>query len=371
MRSKADRGIYQRGNTYIVDIRVNGKRAVEVCQTHNMALIRRDELRAQLRRQTEPGQPSAPADSSTSWTIGKAVKVSSEVRWNDKRNGMKSIGHAMQACDFFGKETLLDAITTARLDEYVRHLKSMGNGPGTINRKTAAVSALFTDAMHRDGCTRRPRVIRQAEPTHRIRYLSAEEETTITALLRQWNEVAVLEAVTVLLDTGMRVGELMALKIQDIDLRANLISIWQNKGDLPRSVPMTERVQKIIGDRCISSKNLVFYNLQRPHLEYTWSRLRSAMDLDDDGQFVLHALRHTCATRLVQRNVSLFVVQKLLGHSSITVTEKYAHLSDRELVQAIQVLQGQQRPASNDVGDFPTNVGAAGSKQERGQLVSA
>lgn len=175
----------------------------------------------------------------------------------------------------------------------------------------------------------------------------------------QWNQPVVLEAITVLIDTGMRVGELLNLQIKDIDLRENIISIWQNKGDLPRSVPMTQRVREIIAGRCSASRGLVFYNLTRETLRYYWDRARSAMGLDDDDQFVPHALRHTCATRLVQSGVSLYVVQKILGHSSIQVTEKYAHLSQRELKEAIRVLQGTVIPSLQPVAKPATFVAEA------------
>jgi integrase len=47
------------------------------------------------------------------------------------------------------------------------------------------------------------------------------------------------------------------------------------------------------------------------------------MKLEEDGEFILHSLRHTCATRLVNNDIDLYVVKEWLGHSSIQVTEKY------------------------------------------------
>jgi len=352
MARAEERGIYQRGNAFVVDVMVKGQRATETCATYDMALIRRDELRAQLRRTAE--HLDGPAAVSSCWTLHKALRTSIQVRWDDTRNGAKAIRHATKAVEFFGKETRLDQVTTSEIDRYVGHLKASGNGSGTINRKLAALSALFTDAMHRDGCNRKPRMPRQAEPTHRIRYLSAAEESMACSLLTQWGHVAEREVVTVLIDTGMRVGELMALRINDVDLGANLISVWENKGDLPRSIPMTDRVRSIVGDRCITRNGLVFGDVKRYVLEAAWAKARAEMGLAEDKQFVLHALRHTCATRLVQRGVSLYVVQKLLGHSSIAITEKYAHLSDRELAEAINVLQ---QPTTNEHGVLRTAGG--------------
>jgi len=63
------------------------------------------------------------------------------------------------------------------------------------------------------------------------------------------------------------------------------------------------------------------------------------MGLVRDDEFVLHALRHTCATRLVNKGVDLYVVKEWLGYSSIQVTERYAHLAPSKLVHAASILE--------------------------------
>lgn len=342
-------GIRKRGDSFFVDITINGTRRTATCPTYEQAKLTRAQLEVELRGKVQ--QQAA----ATGWTLQKAYDTTAEMRWVNTKNEGKAKACAKEAVSFFGPDRALDTITTNDIDEYVKHLRKKGNSSATINRKLASLSALFTDAVERDGCIKKPRIIRQPEPTHRIRYLTPEEEQMLLSLLRQWTQVAVMEAVVVLIDTGMRVGELLAMHFKDIDLRENIISIWQNKGDLPRSIPMTARVREIIERRCDRSRGLVFFDLSRETLRYYWDRARSAMDLDDDQQFVPHSLRHTCATRLVQAGVSLFVVQKILGHSSITVTERYSHLSQRDLRSAIDVLQGTVIPIPHHVAE-PCNI---------------
>jgi len=339
-------GIRQRGSSFLVDITVNGMRRTRTCTTYDEAVVERLKMEAELR------EGVAAQQAATSWTMSKALSVTTEVRWSDTRNGTKAIACATEAAKFFGADTPLESITVERIDDYVRHLRTRErNAPATINRKLAALSALLTDAMERDGLAKKPRIIRQPEPNHRIRYISAEEEMMLLSLFQQWQQPAVREAVITLLDSGMRVGELLSAQTRDVDVKANIISIWQNKGDLPRSVPMTDRVRQIVTTRCERSRGLVFFDLSRETLRYYWDRARSAMGLDEDDQFVPHCLRHTCATRLVQNGVSIFVVQKILGHRSITVTERYSHLSDNELRNAINTLQGTVVPGAQPVAD--------------------
>ena len=70
-----------------------------------------------------------------------------------------------------------------------------------------------------------------------------------------------------------------------------------------------------------------------------WNRVRSVMGLENDQQFVIHALRHTCASRLVQGGVSLAVIREWMGHKHIRSTMIYAHLSATSLYEAKNVLE--------------------------------
>ena len=70
-----------------------------------------------------------------------------------------------------------------------------------------------------------------------------------------------------------------------------------------------------------------------------WAWVRKEMGLKDDKDFILHALRHTCASRLVNAGIDLYVVKEWLGHSSIQVTERYAHLAPQKLADAVNALE--------------------------------
>ena len=73
--------------------------------------------------------------------------------------------------------------------------------------------------------------------------------------------------------------------------------------------------------------------------ENAWKSVRKKMGLEKDTQFVLNALRHTCASRLVIKEVDLYVEKELLGHTTLQVTEKYARLAPGKLAHAANVLE--------------------------------
>jgi len=62
------------------------------------------------------------------------------------------------------------------------------------------------------------------------------------------------------------------------------------------------------------------------------------MGMKDDTEIIIHALRHTCASRLVNAGIDLYTVKEYLGHSTIQVTERYAHLAPHKLAHAATIL---------------------------------
>ncbi len=124
----------------------------------------------------------------------------------------------------------------------------------------------------------------------------------------------------------------------NINLTSNLLTVWKSKNDKARSVPLTARAKGILESRQLSNPERPFpYKLWQ--VENVWKWLREKMHLEGDKEYVPHSLRHTCASRLVNAGVDLYVVKEWLGHSSIKVTERYAHLSPVKLVQAVKALE--------------------------------
>ena len=277
----------------------------------------------------------------SSWTLHQAAKVSEQVRYAGSGDERKALGNLRLLLQHFGHATKLDDITTSIVDEYVLKLKVAGNKPATINKKLAILKGVYTDAIRRDGCNKRPHIPSLKVTATRLRFLSIEEEDALIDWCCTKNELAVCRVFIVLMDTGMRVSELFRVIPADVDLRQNIISVWKTKADKPRSVPMTDRVRQIVW-RCIEHRNLsgsVFSNVRRGHMEYVWDCARNDLGMRGDEHWVLHMLRHTCASRLVQQGVDLYVVQKILGHKSISETEKYAHLANPQLRDAIAKLE--------------------------------
>ena len=143
--------------------------------------------------------------------------------------------------------------------------------------------------------------------------------------------------------TGMRQCELLALEWQDVDFDQRLILVcnsdhFTTKSRKNRAVPVHDQVLRILSERKRRQTSEVVFDregrrLSRYRVSHEFKDAVRRSGLSEDLHF--HSLRHTHATWLVENGVPIYDVQKLLGHSSITTTQIYAHRVSAELHDAV------------------------------------
>ncbi len=148
--------------------------------------------------------------------------------------------------------------------------------------------------------------------------------------------------------TGMRQGEILNLRWNSIDFALRLIAIessgrFLTKTGKMRTIPLSNASLELLSRRKLtaSASTYVFhrrgFQLAQSYVQHKFKKYVRLLKLDDGLRF--HSLRHTFATWLVQQGVSIYEVQKLLGHSSISVTQIYSHLAASELHGAVNKIQ--------------------------------
>jgi len=271
--------------------------------------------------------------------LGTAIQKTYDERWKDNKDGLKSMRLAERAMELIG-DIAISKIDDAAIKLLIRVLDGSGIKGATVNRYLATMKTLLRH--HRQPWEH---IQLKKESKGRIRVLSREEEGRVVSLLRDtvhngrrchFPEVA--DLVEALVDTGCRLSEVLALRYDDINFETNLITIWINKGEKPRSIPMTVRVGNILKARQVGNSVKPF-TIDRDQAENAWTWVRKTMGLSGDTEFVMHALRHTTATRLIDKGIDLYTVKEWLGHSTIQVTERYAHLNPDKLVHAANMLE--------------------------------
>jgi len=270
--------------------------------------------------------------------LSEAISKVYDDRWKNNKDGNGSRRNAEIVMELIG-DMIISRIDEDVVAELIVKLEARGIEPGTVNRYLAALKTVL---KHNKQAWDHIKLLK--EPEGRIRVLTYSEESRVIDLLRYAEHPPkrrhfydVADLVEVLVDTGCRLSEVLFITYPDINFETNLLTSWFNKGDKPRSIPMTSRVREILLNRNNGSNRP--FTLTIDQAEKAWSWVRSKMGLTEDSEFLIHALRHTCATRLVNSGIDLYVVKEWLGHSSITVTERYAHLNPMKLIDAAAVLE--------------------------------
>lgn len=323
---------------WYIKVSVNGKRHIQKVGRQ----LRQAET-VLKKAQTELFQKKFFDDETNSLLLSQAVQMVYDRKWKKKKDGAK----ARRLADII-VETLGD-IPLAEIDqkkyyELVSLLETRGVQESTINRYRASLKTVL-----RHHQLNYQFIEMTPEIGGRIRILTKEEETAAIALFRDTKHSSRRSAfyempdfIAVLVDTGMRANELLGLPPKDIDFATNMLTIWINKADKPRSVPMTTRATQVLAVRAKNESGKLF-SLNIHQADKAWAWMRDEMKLEADKDFVIHALRHTCATRLIVKGIDIYRVQKWMGHKSIKTTEKYLHLDPLQLRAAAAALEPDDR----------------------------
>lgn len=156
------------------------------------------------------------------------------------------------------------------------------------------------------------------------------------------------ELVQVAVLTGLRRGELLNLRWSDVDLPGRLLTVetnptWKTKNGRRRVIPLNETAALVLKSRFGKSASEYVFTLNdamlsQSRVSHTFKRYVREAKLEN-SRLRFHSLRHTFATWLTQSGVPIHEVQKLLGHSSVRVTEIYSHLVAGELHTAVNKIK--------------------------------
>lgn len=261
--------------------------------------------------------------SETPQTLEQLLRKASSHLWGKTPKYQKHCeSTVLEAQDILGRPTL-DQITTSLMDHYVS-IMAKAVSPATVNRKLSVINVLLKYAYDREWVAKMPKLQWQKEDNERIRWLTPEEETQLLSILPP----DVSAFCEILIHTGMRRGELMSLSREQIN--GDYLRLWKTKTNRARSVPLSERAKELV-------EKWAPFDISEKRLVLEWAKARKAMGMEDDPHFVLHMLRHTTATRMLDTTGNIAVVQKMLGHSQIATTMRYAHIADEGLLDAVRL----------------------------------
>jgi site-specific recombinase XerD len=214
--------------------------------------------------------------------------------------------------------------------------------PATMNRYKATLGRALQLAVVSGHLQRNVArlVTARREDNTRVRWLKEDEEKRIIAAINK-NCPAQLPAFIVALHTGLRQSEQFSLEWHEVDFERRKIFLDKTKTGRDREVPMSKTCFQVLSElHKKKTNNWVFLSTRYKgrRLENPRQWFETVLRDAKVENFHWHDLRHSFASRLVMKGVSLQTVSKLLGHASLTVTLRYAHLSPDHLAGAVDVL---------------------------------
>jgi integrase len=234
----------------------------------------------------------------------------------------------------------LQTIQPPDIHNYVHQRLTAGCKSSTINQELALLRSAINYVRQQWGIQLQNPVIRQRlkSTALRLRYLSPLEAR---ALVAHANKPHVAGFVQLGLHTGCRKNELLTLAWSDVDLTRAVLRLRpeNTKANKARSIPLNKTALQALHQlREQNESEWVFANKSGKRKKtINWS-FRKSLESAGIRDFHIHDLRHTFASWLVSEGVELIKVRDLLGHSSIKMTERYAHLMPERLLDAVEVL---------------------------------
>jgi len=240
--------------------------------------------------------------------------------------------------------------STLLLRQFLAQQRASDLSKVTVARRVATIRSFFR-FLCRDGYRTTNPAIGLTRPKQDRRlphFLSVEEATRLVEAPTgdSWISLRDRAILETLYATGLRVSELVSLRIRDVDLISETLRVV-GKGRKERIVPLgsfsvtaLRRYQKALGPKWNTEERPMFQNrLHGPLTDRSVRRVlhRYITQVSVSQRISPHALRHTFATHLLDRGADLRSVQELLGHSSLTTTQVYTHVTTERLKRVYEL----------------------------------
>jgi integrase len=256
---------------------------------------------------------------------------------------------------FFGNQ-FMTAIEPESIERY-KQVRVDKVEPSTVNRDLQCLRRMFNLAIVWRYASENPVKFVKffREKGGRVRYLTRDE---FGRLLQHCPE-ALKPVITVAVHTGMRQGELLALRWADVDLENGFASVNDPKNATPRKVPLNHTARELLcrlknvarNDKVFCEENGESYASRTVQ----WQSRRAMKDAKIEN-FRFHDLRHTCASWLAMAGVPLLAIKEILGHKDIRMTLRYAHLAPDQRVDAVKMLDDFISKPSKTVSKIPVET---------------
>lgn len=236
----------------------------------------------------------------------------------------------------------LSDITASKISALKDKLVEEKNRPTTANRYLAALSHCFNVAINEwewtnDNPVRKVKKVKESSGV--VRYLSDEERKRLLSICKELDHTLYILVVTAL-STGARRGELINAKWQDLDFKKETLVIYETKNREIKLLPIKGLTLELLKEAYNQKPKDIDYifpsikGLNKPKdIEAIWRKALKQAEIED---FRFHDLRHSAASYLAMNGASLAEIAEVLGHKTLAMVKRYAHLSEAHTASVVE-----------------------------------
>lgn len=335
--------IWQRGSKIVIRARINNRSV-----TRTIGKINDPDIIQKAKSELSALRGRAPHDSylTPNLTVNQVVLEYWKHRKQVRRLSPNTINNErcrlLKIINYWGPHQL-NRITTIKIESSIPLLfdDNAKVQPSTINKYLSTLSTFFKFCLTRGYANTNPMdgVARYKVNNNRLRYLSRTEYSNLLLACSKARRESVkhkglysqlMHMIILSVHLGLRKGELLNIKVEDIDLEARYLTLRHTKNGKIRNLPLTPAAIRAIGKelypRTPESRGYLFMKNGKPldDFYHRWARVRLLADLPG---LHWHDLRHTYCSWATMAGVDSSTIQEVLGHCTSSLTKRYTHLS--------------------------------------------
>lgn len=335
---KRYRGISGRSGGFVFRYTdAQGREHRKICRTRDDALALYHEKKARSNRGEK--LPAPPMLRRNKVTFAEIVHDALHYSKQRKRSYRTDVTRFAQLKEWFGNR-IAETVTPKEIEDILNRASEQGRwAASTFNHYRSLLSLAYRLAIRDRGLTMNPArsVSHRREDNSRVRFLSREEERRLREVLMSkysWH----LPEFDLALQTGLRRGSQYGLTWDMVDLPGRMLHIPRTKNEEPLHIPLNEAAMAALRvARSRSDENGRVFRSERTGeaLEHPRHWFEPALRGAGITGFHWHDLRHTFASRLRMKGTPLEDIADLLGHKSLAMTKRYAHLGPSRLHEVV------------------------------------